>query len=268
MIPGPHGLAPGKGRVEAALTARVPDAAFARYIFDPLVDSAEIGPHHWNRMLEAIDEHPGVPVLITHGTDTLSYTAAALSAALACTERRIILCGAMQPLGANGDAENNLDLAIAALNDQTPGVFLAFGGAMRDAVGLVKHDSSSTDAFRNLPQAPLQSPVRRRFDGRRLAILTISPGLPSQALRAMLAELDGAVLRIFGTGTLSSDPDTIAALTDAVAAGKVLRAASQCEAGGLRPGTYGAGCALWSAGVQNGGQQTPEMALVHLWLSA
>ena len=59
----------------------------------------------------------------------------------------------------------------------------------------------------------------------------------------------------------------LAALRDAVATGKRLRAVSQCEAGGLAPGAYAAGAALWAAGVENGGKETPEAALIRLWLS-
>ena len=63
------------------------------------------------------------------------------------------------------------------------------------------------------------------------------------------------------------DPAILSALRDAVAAGKRLRAVSQCEAGGLAPGAYAAGAGLWAAGVENGGRETPEAALIRLWLS-
>ena len=46
-----------------------------------------------------------------------------------------------------------------------------------------------------------------------------------------------------------------------------MRAVSQCEAGGLSPGAYAAGAGLWGTGIENGGTQTPEAALIHLWLN-
>ncbi len=64
-----------------------------------------------------------------------------------------------------------------------------------------------------------------------------------------------------------ADPALLRVLSDAVSAGKSLRAVSQCESGGLAPGTYAAGAGLRSTGITNGGSQTPEAALIHLWLN-
>ena len=268
MGPGPQGLTPQPGLVEAAVAAGLPPGVgLVTHLFAPLRDSADIGPADWNAMLDAMEAHPGLPVIVTHGTDTMAFTGAALSRALIGTARRVVLCGAMQPLGQGGDAERNLDLALAAAHAPGAGVDLAFDGRLMAAAGLVKHDSHGRDAFRSHPQEVAPPPVRRRFDpGLRLAVLTLSPGLPGEALAAMLAALDGAVLRVFGAGTVMADPAVLAALRDAVAAGKRLRAVSQCEAGGLAPGAYAAGAALWQAGVENGGHETPEAALIRLWL--
>ena len=71
----------------------------------------------------------------------------------------------------------------------------------------------------------------------------------------------------FGAGTMMGDPAILAALQGAIARGCRLRAVSQCEAGGLEAGAYAAGTAIWQAGVENGGVETPEVALVRLWLS-
>lgn len=267
MAPGPQGLRPAEGLLEAAVAARLgPQDRVICHVFSPLRDSADIGPQDWNRMLDAIEAHPGLPVVITHGTDTMAFTGAALAQALSGLGRRVVLCGAMQPLGQGGDGERNLDLALAAARAPGVGVELAFDGRLMAAGGLVKHDSHSRDAFRSQPQEAAAPPLRRRFDARRLAILTLSPGLPAEALQAALSVLDGAVLRVFGAGTAMNRPDILAALAGATKAGKRLRAVSQCEAGGLSPGAYAAGAALWAAGVENGGRETPEAALIRLWL--
>lgn len=86
-------------------------------------------------------------------------------------------------------------------------------------------------------------------------------------LAAAINELDAAVIRVFGAGTAPADPAIYGALSDAVQEGKTLRAVSACETGGLTPGAYAAGAALWEAGVQNGGGDTAEAAFVRLWLS-
>lgn len=268
MAETPEGLAPLKGLVEEAIAARLPaGAVLTADVFDPLLDSADVGPAHWNRMLETIRRHPEAAVIITHGTDTMAFSGAALSQALAGENRRVILCGSMLPLGHQGDAEGNLDLAISATASREPGVFLAFAGKLLAADGLVKHDSHEADAFRAQPQATPDMPQRRTFEDRKLAILTLSPGIPAEAVKAMLERLDGAVLRIFGAGTAMNDAGLLSVLAEAVRNGKRLRAVSQCEAGGLSPGAYAAGAGLWSTGIENGGTETPEAALIHLWLN-
>lgn len=276
MAPGPDGLAPAKGLVEAAARRLAPaDARLTLHVFDPLIDSSAIGPDHWNAMLEVIDtfaarcaDMPGrAGVIITHGTDTMAFTGAALAQALAGLPLPVLLCGSMQPLGVEGDAEGNLKLALDAVREGPAGVRLAFNGAIMAAAGLVKHNSQDADAFRSVPQAPLSGPYRRRrFADKRLAILTLSPGLPAGALAGALAELDGAVLRVYGAGTAMADPALEAALAQAVQRGCRIRAVSQCEEGGLSPGSYAAGAMLWRAGVENGGPETPEAALAHLWI--
>ncbi|MGE4373195.1 MAG: asparaginase domain-containing protein [Xanthobacter sp.] len=264
-----QGLAPQAGIVEAAVAARLaPDVSLTVERFTPLVDSADIGPRAWNHMLDLIEAHPGTSVLMTHGTDTMAYSGAALSQALAGAGRSVVLCGSMVPLGMGGDAESNLELAISHALAGVTGVRLSFNGAVLPADGLVKVHSQNADAFRAIPQAPAAPPLHRRFDpARRLAILQLTPGLPVPALVAALDALDGAVLRIYGAGTVAHDDALFAALAAAVKAGKRLRAVSQCEGGGLKPGTYAAGQKLWDCGVENGGQDTPEAALVHLWLN-
>ena len=268
MAETPEGLAPRKGLVEEAITKRLPQGTeLIVKVFDPLLDSADVGPAHWNRMLDTIRSHPDAAVIITHGTDTMAFTGAALSQALAGEARRVILCGSMLPLGQEGDAEGNLDLAISAAMGTEPGVLLAFAGKLLTADGLVKHHSHEADAFRSQPQARPNTPQRRTFEDRKLSILTLSPGIPAEAVEAMLAKLDAAVLRIFGAGTAMNDADLLKVLAQAVKDGKRLRAVSQCEAGGLSPGAYAAGAGLWSTGIENGGTQTPEAALIHLWLN-
>lgn len=258
MRPSPQGLVPAMGVVEAAVGQRARVTAL-----HPLIDSAAIGAPDWNRLLDLI-ETCDEPVIVTHGTDTMAYTGAALSQALAGWDAPVILCGAMAPLGTEGDAEGNLDLALSA--QPGPGVWLAFAGRLMSASGLVKHDSHGADSFRAVPQAPLCLPPARRFGPARIGILTLTPGIPAAMVRAALSELDGCVLRVFGAGTSPPDPALYRALSEAHQRGCALRAVSACEAGGLAPGTYAAGSSLWESGVQNGGLETAEAAFVRLWL--
>lgn len=270
MAPTSAGLAPQPGLVEEALTRRLPPGVtLETRVFTPLLDSADVGPMHWNRILDEIDAMPGLPVIVTHGTDTMTFTGAALTRALTGSDRHVVLCGAMVPLGMAGDAEANLDQALAAALGGGRGVELAFAGRVMPAGALIKRDSHEADAFTALPQpegisAP--APRQRRFTHAAIAILTLSPGLSARALAAALSGVDHAVLRVFGSGTAMADPSLHAAIARAIGEGKRIRAVSQCPSGGLAPGTYAAGAGLWASGVENGGAETPEAAMMRLWL--
>ena len=268
MAAGPDGLHPALEKVRDAIVCLAPQLDLHEQALLPLVDSADVGPALWNDLLERIAAVDG-PVLITHGTDTMAFTGAALDAALAGLGRSVVLCGAMQPLGTEGgDAEGNLALAIRAAQDARPGVALAFAGRLWPAGQVTKIHATADEAFQVAGEtAAAPVPPARRFNlSLALGVLTISPGLQARSLRASLSGLDGAVLRVFGAGTLPAGQGLAEVLAEAVARGCVITAVSQTLAGGLAPGTYAAGAALWQAGVQNGGALSVEQALTRLWL--
>ena len=258
MVPSFQGLVSAAGVVEAAVGARARVTAF-----DPLLDSAAIGAADWNKLLDKVEETDD-PVVITHGTDTMAYTGAALAQTLVGRRSPVVLCGAMATLGSGGDAEGNLDLALSARPGS--GVWLAFGGRLMPAAGLVKHDSHGADSFRSVPQDSLPVPPARRFGPGRFGILTLTPDIAVAMVAGALQALDACVLRVFGAGTAPPDPALYAALKDAHDRGCALRAVSVCESGGLSPGAYAAGAPLWQAGVQSGGRETAEAAFIRLWL--
>ncbi len=265
MQPGPDGLCPAAGLVVQAIGDLRPSHVVQAQAVAPLVDSAEVGPALWNDLLNRIMAAPG-PVLITHGTDTMAFTGAALAAALAGLDRVVVLCGSMHPLGAGSDAEGNLALALDALGTAGPGVWLAFAGEVVAAGALTKVHSQAERAFAAAGDAgAAPEPISRRFDpALRLGVVTVTPGLSALSLAAMLGALDGAVLRVFGAGTLPSHLGPV--LAKATAHGCKMTAISQCQQGGLEPGAYAAGAALWAAGVENGGAMSAEQALTRLWL--
>lgn len=270
MEPGPEGLRPSPDRLRAAVAQLAPGVHLHAVALQPLIDSAEVGPALWNDLLDRIDAAPG-PVLITHGTDTMAFTGAALDAALGGADglgqgRAAVLCGSMQPLGAGGDAEDNLALALQAAERAPPGLWLAFAGQLLPAGALTKASSTARAAFVRAgdPAASPRPPARRYDPALSLAVITLTPGMTERALAASLAGLDGAVLRVFGAGTL---PSALARpIEEACAEGCRIVAISQCAHGGLAPGAYAAGAALWAAGVENGGLMSPEQALTRLWL--
>jgi L-asparaginase len=264
MTAGPNGLRPAPEKVAAALALIAPGLTLNHQKLDPLIDSADLGPAIWNALLDRIATAPG-PVIVTHGTDTMGFTGAALEAAGAGQGRAVVLTGSMHPLGLPGsDAEGNLALAIETALGAKPGLHLAFGGKVLPAGAVFKQNSQDAAAFAPAGDpAPPPAPPARRFDiGQSVGIVTLTPGLSPRALAAALGALDGAVLRVFGAGTMP------AALAETLMAekGKPMIAVSQCLQGGLEPGAYAAGAPLWAAGVENGGQMSAEQALARLWL--
>lgn len=270
MRQGPDGLLPEDGVLAAALADLGQGVQIKTGRIGPLRDSAEMGPREWNAILDLIDAWDGDGVLVTHGTDTMAYTGAALSAALPDPVIPVILCGSMEPLGAvGGDAEGNLQLALGAVTAGQGGHYLAFAGKLMAAGSLVKHHSEQADAFRATGGGvDRPAPPVRRYADVRVAVLTVTPGMgqATAALAALLSGLDGAVLRVFGAGTILQDAALLQALADAVRAGCVIMAVSQCEQGGLHVGAYAAGAAIWAAGVENGGDLTAERALAEVML--
>lgn len=268
MVSGPDGLIPGEGVLEQAIEKLAPDDVHVQVsAFETLVDSAEVNFMHWNRLIDLVSASQSDGVVITHGTDTMAFTGAALSLALAGMNFPVVLCGSMYPLNTGGDAEDNLLLALKAASESPAGVWLAFANKLLPAAGLIKHHAHDSDAFRSVSQPAMPALTRPfHFKAKQLAILTLSPGMSAPALEAALKHLDGAVLRVFGAGTVMSDPYLERALRSAIASGRRIRAVSQCQEGGLQPGAYAAGGALWRAGVENGGTETPELALARLWI--
>lgn len=263
MADGPDGLIPAPEKVAAALARIAPGQDLDHQKLDPLTDSADVGPAVWNSLLDRIAAAPG-PVIVTHGTDTMAFTGAALDAALAGQGRCVVLTGSMHPLGVAGsDAEANLSLAIETALGGKPGLHLAFNGQILPAGRVSKVNSMAAAAFAVTGDAAAPRATATRYDSAKtIGLVTLTPGLAPPALGAMLDAVDGAVLRVFGAGTMP------AALAETLMArkGKPMLAVSQCAAGGIEPGAYAAGAALWAAGVENGGQMSAEQALTRLWL--
>ncbi len=266
---GNHGLAPSKGVVEAAVkSAMSKDIELITHSFDPLIDSSDVSAQIWNEILDIIDAHENMPVLITHGTDTLPYTSTALAQATYGLGRRIVLCASMKPLGFGGDAEFALQNAVEfACAHNTEAAKVAVGAHILNAHAIVKHNSQAKEAFREVAQSSLNQPQKRRFEPKRLAIITMSPDMPASALNAMLGELDGAVLRVYGAGTFPNHANLIAILRNFITSGKKMVMVSQCEEGGTHLDQYAASQELKNIGIIDGQNFTAESALIWLWLN-
>lgn len=280
MIRTVDGFAPARGVVErevARLTGSDDGAPYVEIVaLEPLIDSANATPEDWNRIAKVIEaryeEFDGI--LVTHGTDTLAYTAAALCLALEGLNRPVILTGAMLPLGERGsDGTRNLSEALAAVSSADAGVWVQFAGRLLHGGRIRKTHSHFFDAFAAEPtdmpprRAGTDGLVRHVYSRPDVAVLPVVPGGAGNLLLHAAQVCDGMVLRCFGSGTIPNTPYTEEALRAAEARGIPVLAVSQCPEGGIALGTYAAGAILVRHKAVDGRDMTVEAAYVKMILA-
>ena len=280
------GLAPASG-FEARLRAeqaRQPQRAVPAWRFhelSPPIDSANLNQRHWLAMraaiVAAVEQDGCDGVLLLHGTDTLAYTAAALSFLLLGLPVPVLLTGSMLPAGVAGsDAWDNLFGALARLRQGVPhGVQVYFHGRLLHGARVSKRNSEAFDAFDEArrPRQGARAAVPPALDYRlprhavNLAVQPLFPGLRAEQLQAVLASgMQGLLLECYGSGTgPSDDAHLLAVLRDAHQRGVVLAAISQCPEGRVAFDTYAAGSRLAACGLVSGGGMTREAALGKLF---
>ncbi|HHJ1299895.1 TPA: asparaginase [Pseudomonas sp. H2] len=283
MLETPEGLAPAGGfdarmREHFAQMADAPQLQWTLQEMNPLLDSANMQQQNWLAMRDAIVEavdvagHDGV--LVLHGTDTLAYSAAALSFLLLGLPVPVLLTGSMLPAGVPGsDAWDNLCGALRQCEQGLEeGVQLYFHGQLLHGCRASKLRSEAFDAFAALPRhrdgerataLPAELGYKHPRQPVNLALMPVFPGLQAGHLRALLdSGVQGLLLECYGSGTGPSDYQ---ALLDALQAarqrGVMLVAISQCPEGSVVFDTYAAGNRLRGAGLVSGGGMTREAAL-------
>ncbi|TRO13672.1 asparaginase [Ectopseudomonas mendocina] len=280
------GLAPASGFEARMRTQQIcenaselPQWSFRELL--PLIDSANMNPGHWlalrDEIVTAVEAHGHDAVLVLHGTDTLAYSAAALSFLLLGLDVPVVLTGAMQPAGvADGDAWPNLFGAMRELHrGVTPGVHLYFNGQLLHGARCSKLRSDAFDAFQVLPRQRQAEHVglsalidyRQVRQQVNLAVLPLHPALQAGHLCALLdSGVKGVLLECYGSGTgPAGDAELMAVLRDAHARGVVLAAISQCPQGHVQFGVYAAGSRLAEVGLVSCGGMTREAALGKLF---
>ena len=283
MLETPQGLAPAGG-FEARMRAWLeqnPQVACPQWTLremSPLLDSANMQQSNWLAMRDAIVEavkqngHDGV--LLLHGTDTLAYSAAALSFLLLGLDVPVLLTGSMLPAGAQeSDAWDNLGGALTLLAQGVEnGVQLFFAGKLMSGVRASKLRSEAFDAFAALPRhreseraselPAVLSYVQPRTP-MNLAVLPVYPGLQAAHVRALLdTGVKGLLLECYGSGTGPSDDEALLeVLRDAGDRGVLVAAISQCAEGSVGFDTYAAGSRLRDTGLVSAGGMNREAAL-------
>ncbi|GFM50074.1 Asparaginase [Pseudomonas cichorii] len=286
-----NGLVPASG-FEARMAgqlADLPELVVPQWRFremSPLIDSANMTPDYWLRLreavIEAVDEGCDA-VLVLHGTDTLAYSAAAVSFQLLGLDAPVVFTGSMLPAGVpDSDAWENVNGSLLALGSGlTPGVHLYFHGELMAPTRCAKIRS-----FGRHPFAPLQrsrggqaaTSLPEALDYRQpkalvnVAVLPLFPGIGAAQIDALVESgIKGLVLECFGSGTAPSEnPQFMASLERARQQDICVVAITQCHEGGVDLDIYEAGSKLRDVGVLSGGGMTREAALgkLHALLGA
>jgi L-asparaginase len=277
------GLAPASG-FEARMAAQLadlPDLIVPQWRFremSPLIDSANMTPAYWLRLRDAVVEAVEVEgcdaVLVLHGTDTLAYSAAAMSFQLLGLKAPVVFTGSMLPAGVpDSDAWENVNGALLALGGGlASGVHLYFHGQLLAPTRCAKVRSFGRHPFaalersrggKTLDTLPDALSYQQPKTLAEVATLPLFPGIGAPQLDAIVdSGIQALVLECFGSGTGPSDnPQFLASLRRASERGICVVAITQCHEGGVELDIYEAGSRLREAGVLSGGGMTREAAL-------
>ena len=186
------------------------------------LDSSDLQPKHWVQVAEVIreryDRYDGF--VVSHGTDTMAYTAAALSYLIQGSPKPIVLTGAQKPIGfETTDSKQNLRDAFAVAASDMAGVVLVFNGKVILGTRARKVRSKSFEAFSSITYPVLarvqdgrliryirpecrERPVFYRRVNPRVALMKLIPGADCAMAAWLLERNDALIVESFGVGGL------------------------------------------------------------------
>ena len=230
------------------------------------LDSTDMAPMHWLMMTRCIREHfdryDGF--VITHGTDTMAYTAAALSYLIQGSPKPIILTGAQKPIGFDStDSKTNLLDAIRCASEDLPGVSIVFNGQVILGTRARKTRSKSFQAFssinypilgvlhdgkllRYIRQPSLEAPIFYDNLNTRVSLMKLVPGVDRAQADFLLERSDALVIESFGVGGLPSAGGFYECLQHWMDLGKLVVLTTQVPNEGSDVGVYHVGYHLKS----------------------
>ena len=254
------------------------------------IDSTNMAPARWLQIAACIREHYDSfdGFVITHGTDTMAYTAAALSYLIQRSPKPIILTGAQKPIESdNTDSKINLEDAFRCACSSLRGVMVVFNGKVILGTRARKTHSKSFRAFSSINYPELayiqdghvlpfiqpecqDRPVFYDRLGEKVALLKLIPGTDAALLDWMLEHYDALIIESFGVGGLPSyvGSEFYDLLADGIARGKTVVMTTQVENEGSNLSVYSVGSRLKSElGVLEAYDMTTEAVTAKLmWI--
>ena len=261
--------------------------------FDPVLDSSNMDPEIWKTLAELIynnyDLYDGFVIL--HGSDTMAFTASALSFMLENLAKPVVLTGSQLPIGQiRTDAKENLitALEIAAAKEDgkslVPEVCIYFDAQLFRGNRSIKYNSEKFEAFRSpnysvlaeagvhlqfhknyILKAPKEALVLRTNFNSNIGVLKLYPGITPEAVQAITnSKVDAIILETFGSGNTTTAQWFLDSLRDAILNGKIIIDISQCKKGSVQLGRYETSRELQKMGVLSGFDLTFEATVTKL----
>lgn len=274
------------------------DCSIDSYTFDPLIDSSDVEPSMWQELARLIKEKYDLyeGFIILHGTDTMAYSASALSFMLGNLGKPVIFTGSQLPVGVpRTDGKENLvcSVEIAGAVDEkgqpmVGEVCIFFNSHLFRGNRTTKINATSFDAFIS-PNCPAlaEAGISIRYNSAlisrpsgtdplqintaldtRVSILKIHPGITPQVAKGVLCGegIRAVIIETYGSGNAISKPWFLDLVREASSQGRILLNVTQCPAGEVNMDLYATGRTLKEAGVIGGGDITTEAALGKLFV--
>ena len=272
------------------------DMQIDTYQFQPPIDSSDMSPRLWTELSHVIADryHRYDGFVVLHGTDTMAFTASALSYMMENLTKPIIFTGSQLPIGQlRTDGKENLitSIEIAAAKDAeghalVPEVGIYFSGHLLRGNRTTKQSADEFNAFESfnyphlvdagvnityhrerilLPQWDKPMVPHFRLDNN-VIIFSLFPGIREDLIRHIIhtPNLRAIVMRTFGSGNAPQSPWLLNALKEGAKHGKVIVNISQCMQGTVEMQRYDTGYHLQEAGVVSGYDSTVESAVTKL----
>ena len=264
------------------------------YTFDPVIDSSDVTPEIWAQLAYVIEENYNLydGFVILHGTDTMSYTASALSFMLHNLSKPVVLTGSQRPIGLiRTDGKENFKTAIeiaASYEDGkavVPEVSIYFGTKLYRGNRTTKHSAEDFNAFESYNYPSLAKVgtkiqfkhhliiqpneesfyITPKMDPN-VIVLKNFPGITEETVSTIcsMPHIKGIVLETYGSGNAPTFTWYCKTLKKAIHRGVIVLNISQCQSGSVDMSSYDAGMGLLDSGVVSGYDSTTEAAVTKL----
>jgi len=263
------------------------------YSFNPILDSSNMDPQIWAKIAGLINERYEIydGFVILHGSDTMAYTASALSFMLKNLGKPVVLTGSQLPIGEiRTDAKENLitalEIAATKNNGQAmvPEVCIYFDYQLFRGNRSIKYNSEKFEAFRSpnypklaeagvnlsffnnyISQQPVSALRLETNFNTNISVLKLYPGISENAVKAITrSSAEAIVMETFGSGNTTTATWFTDSLQEAVDAGKLIVDISQCQGGSVELGKYETSKKLQQMGIVSGFDMTFEATVTKM----